>query len=130
MPVQRTEHSNKHERATTDAEKVWWVYMVRSANGYLYTGISTDPQRRFVQHQRGKGARFFNRSPAVALVWYERCANHSDALCQERAVKGLAKTTKERLIIQFTAELSISNSGCAVPGTSVKLNPLLQENIR
>lgn len=124
MPAQSAEHGSEQASATTDAEKAWWVYMVRAANGYLYTGISTDPQRRFVQHQRGKGARFFNRSPAVALVWHERCANHSAALRQERAIKSLAKATKERLISQFNADLSISTSCCALTAPNAKLKPL------
>ena len=42
----------------TAPTRTWWVYMVRAENGHLYTGISVDPQRRFEQHQRGKGARF------------------------------------------------------------------------
>ena len=120
MPAPISEHSYP----TTDTRKIWWVYMVRAANGHLYTGISTDPKRRLRQHQNGKGARFFNRSPAVALVWYERCADHSDALRQERAIKALAKMTKERLISQFNAELSMPASYCAPAGAGTKLEPL------
>lgn len=124
MPAPSTEHSTEQTLVTADAEKAWWVYMVRAANGHLYTGISIDPQRRFEQHQRGKGARFFNRSPAVALVWYERCADHSDALRQELAVKALVKATKERLISQFNVEQSIAASSCAASGVRAKLGPL------
>ncbi len=126
-----SEHGSEHgagspeqTSAPTGTEKVWWVYMVRAANGHLYTGISTDPHRRLLQHQRGKGARFFNRSPAVALVWFERCIDHSDALRQERCVKALAKATKERLISQFNAELSIAASSCAASDARAKLDPL------
>lgn len=120
MPVQTPEHSS----TTTSAGKIWWVYMVRALNGHLYTGISTDPQRRLVQHQQGKGARFFNRSPAVALVWCERCVDHSDALRQELAIKGLRKSAKERLISQFNASLSIPASSCAAGGAQAKLDSL------
>ncbi|MGL4268304.1 MAG: GIY-YIG nuclease family protein, partial [Plesiomonas sp.] len=42
---------------TIPAESTWWLYMVRMADGRLYTGISTDVARRFTQHSRGKGAR-------------------------------------------------------------------------
>lgn len=83
------------------APRTWWVYMVRAENGHLYTGISVDPERRFAQHQRGKGARFFNRSPAAALVWRRECADHSDALRQEIAVKALKRKAKEQLINQL-----------------------------
>jgi putative endonuclease len=77
--------------------KTWFVYLVRAANGSLYCGISDDPQRRFIAHQRGKGARFFCSSPAVALVYVEACRDRSDALRQERLIKKLRKSAKEVL---------------------------------
>ena len=82
----------------TDAPaKPWFVYLVRAANGALYCGVSDDPQRRFAQHQSGKGARFFHSSPAQALVYVEACANKSAALKRERAIKALRKPAKELL---------------------------------
>ncbi|PRB80237.1 GIY-YIG nuclease family protein [Pseudomonas sp. MYb185] len=95
MPSDTDEHSPD----TATPVKTWWVYMVRAENGHLYTGISTDPERRFQEHVSGKrGARFFNRSPARALVWQQSCVDHSDALRREIALKRLAKKTKEALI--------------------------------
>lgn len=95
MPAAAKEHSPTSEPPV----KTWWVYMVRAQNGYLYTGISTDPERRFQQHASGKkGARFFNSSPAQALVWRLSCAGHSEALRQEIVLKKLTKKTKEALI--------------------------------
>ena len=78
--------------------KPWYVYLVRAANGALYCGISDDPQRRFRQHQSGKGARFFHSSPAQALVYVESCAGKGAALRRERAIKRLAKPAKELLV--------------------------------
>ncbi len=78
--------------------KAWYVYLVRAANGALYCGISDDPQRRFRQHQSGKGARFFHSSPAQALVYVEVCAGKGAALRRERAIKRLAKPAKELLV--------------------------------
>ncbi|WP_296219403.1 GIY-YIG nuclease family protein [Pseudomonas sp. UBA2684] len=80
------------------ARKAWFVYLVRAQNGALYCGISDDPQRRFAQHQSGKGARFFYSSPAVALVYIEACAGKGDALRRERAIKRLGKAAKEVLV--------------------------------
>lgn len=79
-------------------DKTWFVYLVRAANGALYCGISDDPQRRFAQHQSGKGARFFFSSPAVALVYSESCVGKGDALRRERAIKRLGKGAKEALV--------------------------------
>ena len=72
--------------------------LVRAANGALYCGISDDAQRRFAEHQRGRGARFFHSSPAQALVYVEACASKGDALRREIAIKRLDK--RERLVSQ------------------------------
>jgi predicted GIY-YIG superfamily endonuclease len=45
--------------------KPWFVYIVEAENGHLYTGITTDLERRFNQHQSKQGgARFFHTSAA------------------------------------------------------------------
>lgn len=87
-------------------EKAWFVYLVRAANGALYCGISDDPQRRFAQHQSGKGARFFHTSPALALAYVEACAGKGDALRRERAIKRLSKSAKEALILAVDSAAS------------------------
>jgi putative endonuclease len=87
--------------------KLWFVYLVRAANGSLYCGISDDPVRRFATHQSGKGARFFLSSPAVALVYTEACRDKSEALRQERLIKKLKKSAKECLVASAAAGLSI-----------------------
>ena len=84
--------------AESPEAKPWYVYLVRAANGALYCGISDDPQRRFRQHQSGKGARFFHSSPAQALVYVEVCAGKGAALRRERAIKRLPKPAKELLV--------------------------------
>lgn len=78
--------------------KPWFVYLVRAANGALYCGISDNPERRFIQHQTGKGARFFASSPAVALVYVESWPDKGEALRQERLIKKLKKSAKECLV--------------------------------
>jgi putative endonuclease len=85
-------------RMNAALDKAWFVYLVRAANGALYCGISDDPQRRFAQHQAGKGARFFHTSPAQALAYVEACAGKGEALRRERAIKRLPKRAKEALI--------------------------------
>ncbi|TLX59622.1 GIY-YIG nuclease family protein [Stutzerimonas nosocomialis] len=83
---------------TDSPTKPWFVYLVRAANGALYCGISDDAQRRFAEHRRGRGARFFHSSPAVALVYVEPCASKGDALRREHAIKQLRKSAKEALV--------------------------------
>lgn len=89
--------------AEPGVSKPWFVYLVRAANGALYCGISDDPQRRFAQHQRGQGARFFHSSPAQALVYIERCADKGAALREERGIKQLKKSAKEALVARYAA---------------------------
>jgi putative endonuclease len=89
----------------TVAGKPWFVYLVRSANGALYCGVSDDPQRRFAVHQSGKGARFFHTSPALALVYVEACEGKGAALSRERAIKRLGKPAKEQLVVEWRAAL-------------------------
>lgn len=93
--------------------KSWFVYLVRAANGSLYCGISNDPQRRFAQHQSGKGARFFSSSPAVALVYVEACRDKGDALRQERLIKKLRKSAKECLAANYIQPSDAAPSGRA-----------------
>lgn len=81
--------------------KPWYVYLVRAANGSLYCGISDDPQRRFLVHQSGRGARYFLSSPAQALVYVEQWPDKSQALRHERLVKKLRKSAKEALVASF-----------------------------
>jgi putative endonuclease len=79
----------------------WWVYLVRSRSGKLYTGITTDPERRFREHcgEGGRGARFFRGDPAEAMVYCEPAENRSLALRREAAIKKLRRSEKESLII-------------------------------
>ncbi|GAA4103451.1 GIY-YIG nuclease family protein [Zhongshania borealis] len=78
----------------------WWVYMVRSRSGKLYTGISTDPDRRFREHcgEGGRGAKFFRGDPADAIVYREMAKNRSEASQREAAIKKLRRSAKDSLI--------------------------------
>ncbi|MGH8381579.1 GIY-YIG nuclease family protein [Pseudomonas sp.] len=89
------------ETAVDTPVKPWYVYLVRAANGSLYCGISDNPQRRFLAHQKGQGARYFSTSPAVALVYVEAWPDKAEALRQERLVKRLRKSAKESLVASW-----------------------------
>ncbi|MCE5986775.1 GIY-YIG nuclease family protein [Pseudomonas sp. 5FOS] len=91
------------EKVPDQAVKPWYVYLVRAANGSLYCGISDDPQRRFLAHQKGQGARYFKTSPAQALVYVEQWPDKGEALRQERLVKRLRKSAKEALVASYEA---------------------------
>ena len=75
-----------------------FVYMVRCADGTLYTGWTTDVTRRVAQHNAGRGARYTRMHRPVALVYHEEVPDRSTAMRRERAIKKLNRTHKERLI--------------------------------
>ncbi|MCL7462503.1 GIY-YIG nuclease family protein [Pseudomonas sp. NW5] len=91
------------KRTRVMGPRIWRVYLVRAANGALYCGISDDPWRRFEQHVRGRGARFFCSSPACALVYIEACGSQRAALQREWAIKRLRKSAKEQLVAGWMA---------------------------
>lgn len=80
---------------------VWFVYLIRTAQNNLYCGITTDIQRRFKQHDEGKGAKALRGKGPLKLVWiYQSGPSRSNALKLEYAIKKLPKQRKEQLILQ------------------------------
>lgn len=79
---------------------VWWVYMVRCRSGRLYTGISTDPERRLREHagEGGRGARFFRADPPEALVYRQAVADRAEASRREAEIKKLPRSAKLALL--------------------------------
>ena len=76
----------------------WFLYLVRSADNKLYTGITTDVARRFQQHQCGKGAKALRGKGPLALAFYGEVGEYSLALRLEYRIKQLTKRQKERLV--------------------------------
>lgn len=79
-------------------EQIWYLYMLRCGDGSLYTGITTDVEKRLEQHRSGKGAKYTRGRGPLELVYREECGSHSDALKREWEVKGLSRQEKLRLI--------------------------------
>ena len=78
--------------------RTWLVYILRCADGSLYTGITNDLPRRLKQHNAGTASRYTRcRLPAV-LVYQEAQASHGHALRRELAIKSLSRQEKESMI--------------------------------
>lgn len=79
---------------------MYYVYMLRCGDGSLYTGITTDPARRFAEHQGqgGRGAKYTAARRAVRMEAIWTAADRSAASRLERHIKLLAKREKEALI--------------------------------
>ena len=75
-----------------------FVYIVRCADGSLYTGYARDVSARAETHNLGKGARYTAGRRPVTLVYTEPCDSHGDALRRERQLKRLTRAKKEALV--------------------------------
>ncbi|MCX6566255.1 MAG: GIY-YIG nuclease family protein [Candidatus Aminicenantes bacterium] len=82
-------------------ETVWFLYILRCGDGSLYTGVTTDIDRRLQMHQDGKASRYTRTRRPVALVYREKCGSRSQALSRECAVKSLPRDRKEKLVSSF-----------------------------
>lgn len=78
----------------------WSVYMIRCGDGSLYTGISTDVERRFGEHSTGgpKSAKYLRGRGPLKIVYTKLVGTRSEALVEERRLKRLSKTEKEHLV--------------------------------
>lgn len=79
-------------------DKSWKLYILRCADGSLYTGITTDVQARFAVHSSGKGAKYTRGRGPLELVYTEACGDHSDALKRELEIKAMSREEKLQLI--------------------------------
>ena len=76
----------------------WVVYMLRCADGSLYTGITNDLDRRLGQHNAGTASRYTRSRLPVVLEYQEKQPSKSAALKRELAIKALPRQAKESLI--------------------------------
>ena len=81
-------------------ETTWYLYMLRCGDGTLYTGITTDVQRRLAAHRRGTGAKYTRGRGPLELVYQERLPDHGQALRRELAVKAMTRQEKLALLGQ------------------------------
>ncbi|MDD3295386.1 MAG: GIY-YIG nuclease family protein [Geobacteraceae bacterium] len=75
----------------------WQVYIIRCSDNSLYTGITTDIERRFRQHGEGRGARYFRGREPVEIVYLESGLTRSTAGKREAAIKALSRAEKTLL---------------------------------
>ena len=79
-------------------DKSWKLYILRCCDGTLYTGITTDVDRRLEEHRTGKGAKYTKARLPVELVYYETFETKEEAMSREYAIKQLSRKEKDELI--------------------------------
>ena len=77
---------------------MWYLYILRCGDGSLYTGITTDVEKRLEAHRSGKGAKYTRGRGPLELVYREECGDHSNALKRELEIKALSREEKLKLI--------------------------------
>ena len=79
----------------------WFVYLIKSSDGLLYTGITTDVERRFREHQglsgKNRGAKFFRGRTPVSVVYTELLDSRSQASRREAEIKRMSTSAKRAL---------------------------------
>jgi len=75
-----------------------FVYMVRCADGTLYTGYARDPHAREKVHNSGRGAHYTACRRPVQLVFWEKYGSQGEALKREYQLKRLPRARKQALI--------------------------------
>lgn len=76
----------------------WTVYILLCGDGSLYTGITNALDARLARHNAGRGAKYTRARLPVALAWSRGRQHPTDARRIERAIKGLTRAEKLRLV--------------------------------
>ncbi len=77
---------------------MYFVYLLRCADGTLYGGWTTDLKKRLSTHNAGKGAKYTRSRLPVELVYWESLDSRQAAMSREWAVKHLSRQAKLALI--------------------------------
>ncbi len=98
----------------SEPSRQYTVYLVRCADDTLYTGYTTDIERRLRAHNEGKGAKYTKPRRPVELVYQESCDTLSAALKREYQIKQLSRSAKDALIRSHGFQpLNSSRDECA-----------------
>lgn len=76
----------------------YFVYILECSDKSLYTGITTDLERRFAEHKIGKGGHYTSYNPPVKIRYFEEHNTRSLAAKREAQIKGWSRTKKLALI--------------------------------
>jgi len=84
----------------------WYIYIVECCDGSFYTGITTDIDRRVLEHNFSfKAAKYTRSRRPVRLVYKESASNRSEASKREYSIKRLKRKNKSSLILSEKNEL-------------------------
>ncbi|WP_050996076.1 GIY-YIG nuclease family protein [Catenovulum agarivorans] len=90
----------KLEQTSKSSQVNWHVYMIRADDNSLYTGVTTDVERRFNEHQSNPklAAKYFRARKAISLEYSYETQSKKLAYQLEYRIKRLTKSVKEELV--------------------------------
>lgn len=83
---------------SSESPLVYYCYMVECVDGTFYTGWTTDPERRVIEHNEGRGALYTKWRRPVKLIYLEEVPDRSAAQRREFAIKKLTRDKKFDLV--------------------------------
>ena len=95
----------------------WYVYLLECRDGSVYTGITTDVDRRYVQHLAGKGARYTRAHPPLRLLARFPYPDRASASRADYAIKQLTPARKRALCVCTSTSLAPSDVAEIEPTT-------------
>ena len=85
---------------------MWCVYLLRCADGTLYTGTTNDLAAREQRHNEGRGARYTAGRRPVRIVYWEPHESRSAAQAREAELKAWTRTKKQVLVADHLGHLT------------------------
>ncbi|WP_346869237.1 GIY-YIG nuclease family protein [Clostridium sp. UBA5119] len=86
-----------------------YIYILTCSDGTLYTGYTTDLDKRLTMHNSGKGAKYTRTRRPVSRVYSERHTSKSAAMQREYAIKQLTRQQKLQMIKEAAHEYTLSS---------------------
>ena len=77
---------------------MWFVYILLCSDGSFYTGISNDPQHRFLDHKNGKGGAYTGSHKPIKIIYLEPHPDRSAALKRESQIKSWSRKKKIQIL--------------------------------
>ncbi|OGC92472.1 hypothetical protein A3D85_03015 [Candidatus Amesbacteria bacterium RIFCSPHIGHO2_02_FULL_47_9] len=77
---------------------MYFVYILLCQDGSFYTGSSSNPRQRFLDHQNGKGGAYTRSHKPIKIVYTEELPDKSSALKRESQIKGWSRQTKIKIL--------------------------------
>jgi len=84
---------------------MWYLYITKNRNGAFYTGVTTDVNRRFKEHLRGKGGHYTSQNRPQRLLHTEEFPSKAEAEAREQQIKRWSRKKKQALIEGNAEEL-------------------------